>query len=220
MSGFDPRIVPPARLVIVKAVQERTPCRLGGGAALAGIHLKHRLSRDLDLFFDDLEGLRDCVRDVSEIARVTGTPLTIARDARSHVRINASDASGAFEIDLVHEAVRPIEPPAKEGDVIVESYVDLRASKVACLVERSEPRDLVDVMFLERAGFRVEDELPFAIRKDAGVDPGVLAWLLRDFPTAPEPVMLSPLAAGELGRYRDALAERLRSYVTDAKHRG
>lgn len=217
MSGFDPRIVPPTRLAIVKAVQERAPCRLGGGAALAGIHLKHRLSRDLDLFFDDMEALRDSVRELPEIERATGTTLAIARDARSHVRVNASDASGAFEIDLVHEAMRPIEPPAKEGDVLVESYVDLRASKLACLVERSEPRDLVDVMFLERMGFRVEDELPLAVRKDAGVDPGVLAWLLRDFPTAPEPVMLSPLTTGELGRYRDALAERLRSFAADAK---
>ena len=72
-------------------------------------------------------------------------------------------------------------------------------------------------MFLERAGFRVEDELPLAVRKDAGVDPGVLAWLLRDFPTAPEPLMLTPLAENELERYRDALAERLRTFAADGK---
>jgi hypothetical protein len=217
VSGFDPRIVPPSRLAIVRTVQQRVSCRLGGGAALSGIHLRHRLSRDLDLFFDREDSVRDVVRVLPDLARATGATLAVARDARSHVRVNASDASGAFEIDLVYDATHPIEQPATTADVIVESFIDLRASKLACLVERSEPRDLVDVMFLERAGFRVEDELPLAVRKDAGVDPGVLAWLLRDFPTAPEPEMLTPIAPGELERYRDELAERLRSFTMAPK---
>jgi hypothetical protein len=211
VSGFDERIVPSSRLAIVKLVQERAACRLGGGAALSGIHLRHRLSRDLDLFFDQEEAVRDVVRVLPDLARTSGMTLAVTRDARSHVRINATDAAGVFEIDLVYDATRPIEPPSKTADVVVESFTDLRASKLACLVERSEPRDLVDVMFLERAGFRVEDDLPLAVRKDTGVDPGVLAWLLRDFPTTPEPMMLSPIGKGELQRYRDELAERLRA---------
>lgn len=213
MSDFDERIVPSSRLAIVKLVQARAACRLGGGAALSGIHLRHRLSRDIDLFFDQEEAVRDVVHALPDLARAAGMTLTVARDARSHVRVNAADEADAFEIDLVYDATRPIEPPTTTADVVVESFTDLRASKLACLIERSEPRDLVDVMFLERAGHRVEEELPLAVRKDAGVDPGVLAWLLRDFPTAPEPVMLTPLGKGELQRYRDELAERLRVFA-------
>jgi hypothetical protein len=115
-------------------------------------------------------------------------------------------------LDLVHEAVADIEPPPPpvEG-VVVQSFVDLRAAKLTCLLStRAEPRDLVNVLFLDRAGHTPEPDLPLALRKDAGVDPGVLAWFLRDFPTSPLPRMLVPLTEQELVRYRDGLAERLR----------
>jgi hypothetical protein len=93
---------------------------------------------------------------------------------------------------------------------LVESAVDLRAAKLTCLLSRSEPRDLVDILFLERAGFVPENDLPFALRKDAGIDPGTLAWLLRDFPVRPLPTMLQSLTVEELSIYRDKLVERLR----------
>ena len=67
------------------------------------------------------------------------------------------------------------------------------------------------MLFLERARYRPEDDLALALRKDAGVVPGVRAWLLRSFPVAPLPVMLLPLDETELRAYRDSLAERLRA---------
>jgi len=159
VSAFDPRIVSARRVALVKAIQRCAACRLGGGAALAGIHLHHRLSRDVDIFFEHEATLRDVVRLLPDLAAATATSLVVARDARSHVRVNADASGDTFEVDLVYDPIAPIEPPARTAeDVVVESYVDLRASKLACLVERSEPRDLVDVLFLERAGHRVEDE--------------------------------------------------------------
>jgi hypothetical protein len=92
----------------------------------------------------------------------------------------------------------------------VESLTDLRASKLTCLLSRAEPRDLVDVLFLERSGYPPEQDLSLAIQKDTGMDPGILAWLLRDFPVQPLPQMLIPLSVEQLTSYRDQLAERLR----------
>ncbi len=63
---------------------------------------------------------------------------------------------------------------------------------------------------LDRAGFRPEVDLEHALRKDAGIDPGILAWLLRSFPVEPLPMMLVPLSVDELRTYRDDLSERLR----------
>jgi len=85
------------------------------------------------------------------------------------------------------------------------------ASKLTCLLERSEPRDLVDLLFLERVGFTPEADLGNAARKDAGIAPGVLAWRLKQFPVEPLPTTLSPLSVDELRSYRDELAERFRS---------
>lgn len=101
-------------------------------------------------------------------------------------------------------------PPAPVDGVTIESLTDLRASKLTCLLSRSEPRDLVDLLFLDRAGYPPENDLALALRKDAGMDPGILAWLLRQFPVEPLPQMLVPLTVEELARFRDGLCERFR----------
>jgi hypothetical protein len=139
----------------------------------------------------------------------------MVRDAGSFARAVADTPDRAFEVDLVHEAVADLEPtpPPIEG-IIVESLADLRASKLTCILSRSEPRDLVDLFFLERAGHRVENDLPLAIRKDGGIDPGILAWLLAQFPTEPLPEMLQPLTPRDLCAFRDDLRERLRRLAT------
>ncbi len=53
-------------------------------------------------------------------------------------------------------------------------------------------------------------DLELALRKDVGIDPGVLAWLLSLFPVEPLPTLLSPLTTDELRAYRDELRERMR----------
>jgi len=88
--------------------------------------------------------------------------------------------------------------------------VDLRASKLTCILSRSEPRDLVDLLFLDRAGYPPELDLALAVRKDGGVDPGVLAWLLDEFPVSPMPSLLLPLSVEELTAFRVRLKHRLR----------
>ncbi len=93
---------------------------------------------------------------------------------------------------------------------MVESLADLRANKLTCILSRSEPRDLVDLLFLDRAGFPPDRDLGLALRKDAGIDPGILAWLLHQFPCLPLPAMLLPLTSEELRRFRDDLCERFR----------
>ena len=155
--------------------------------------------------------MRALVRELPDVARECGAAIHVVQDGGSYVRAAVSLSDTSLELDLVHEAMPDIEPPPPPVDgVVVESLADLRAAKLTCLLSRAEPRDLVDVLFLERAGYPPESDLPLALRKDAGIDPGVLAWLLRDFPTSPLPRMLVPLTIAEVVRYRDELAERLR----------
>jgi hypothetical protein len=211
VATFDRRIVAPSTLAFLQACHVRAPYHLGGGAALAGVHLRHRLSRDADLFFHDREQQRDAVRLLPEAAREAGGTISVVRDAGTFVRAVFDGANGRVDIDLVHEAVADVgtlDPPV-EG-VQVEPLIDLRANKLTCILSRSEPRDLVDLLFLDRAGFPPERDLSEALKKDGSIDPGVLAWLLGQFPVEPLPVMLEALSVDELRHFRDALAERLR----------
>jgi hypothetical protein len=214
---FDRRVVPDFVLDFLRACQRRIPCHLGGGAALAGAYLGHRTTGDIDLFVHDSENMRALVGLLSSAAADAGISVTLVRDVGHLVRAQLEDRDGhGIEVDVVHEPVADIAipPPPIEG-IVIESLTDLRANKLTCILSRSEPRDLVDLYFLDQAGFPPERDLEIASRKDSGIDPGVLAWLLTQFPTRPLPEMLEPLTSDQLEKFRDALAERLRRGTVD-----
>ena len=210
-ATFDSRIVGLRELRVLQACQRRVDSLLGGGAALAGVYLHHRLSADADLFFRSQKALREMVSLLPDVADETGVDISVRRDAGTFVRVALSPAQPALEMDLVFDPTPRIETAGEpvEG-VAVESLADLRANKLTCILSRSEPRDLVDLLFLDRAGYPPERDLPLALRKDAGLDPGVLAWLLGQFPVDPLPRMLVPLERSELLAFRDRLGDRLR----------
>ena len=212
-KSFDRRVVPDFVLDFVRACQGRIPCHLGGGAALAGAYLGHRMTGDVDLFVHDADEMRALVGLLPGVAEELGIGVALLRDAGHLVRAQLEDRDGSsVEVDVVHEPVADImaPPPPVEG-IVIESLTDLRANKLTCILSRSEPRDLVDLYFLDQAGFPPEQDLEIALRKDAGIDPGVLAWLVAQFPVRPLPAMLAPLASDQLEAFRDAFGERLRS---------
>ncbi len=210
-QSFDSRVVGADLLRFLQASQRRVPFHLGGGAALGGAYLHHRLSNDVDLFLHDAVAHRDLIRAFPDVSRDTGLPIEIIRDVGSLVRARVTLPHAPVEVDIVHDPVPDIEaPPPPVDGITVESLVDMRANKLTCILSRSEPRDLVDLMYLDRAGYPPENDLGLALRKDAGIDPGVLAWLLRVFPIEPLPIMLEALTASTLAAFRDDLRERFR----------
>jgi hypothetical protein len=209
-AAFDARIASPEVLRFIRECQTRVRCSLAGGVALSGAYLGHRLSKDVDLFFRDRESLRRLADALAEAAAAVNGSIKIVQDAGTFVRAELQLAGQRIDVDLAVDATSELAAPLVIDGVEVLSLEDLRASKLTCLLSRSEPRDLVDVLFLERAGFPVEADLELALKKDAGVDPAVMGWLLDQFPVAPLPVMLSPLTSGDLKLYRDALSARLR----------
>lgn len=209
---FDRRIVPDFALGFIRACQERVPCHLGGGAALAGVYLGHRTTGDIDLFVHDSEDMRALAGLLPSAAAAAASDCSLIRDVGHLVRAHLDSRDGRqMEVDLVYEPVADIEPPpSKIEGIEVESLAELRASKLTCILSRSEPRDLVDLYFLDQAGYPPARDLDLALRKDSGIDPGVLAWLIAQFPTSPLPTMLQPLTSGQLEGFRDLLAASFR----------
>lgn len=163
---------------------------LSGGAALAGFHLAHRRTHDLDLFttaqlLDEGDQALALTADTlgAALERIQTTP-----DFRRRILRRDRDA---VVVDLVHDRA-PQGPLPKQvvGEIRVDPPQEILANKLCALLSRSELRDLVDVFALERAGFTVEDALPLAQRKDGGLTPAQLAWVLSQ-------IDLSGLPEGE-----------------------
>src|SRR5256885_1785143 len=151
-STFDRRVVPEAVLEVVRACQRRVQCRLGGGAALSGAYLSHPLSGDVDLMCQRAAEVRALTAEFPAVAQETATEIELLRDSGTFVRASLRAAEAVLELDVVLDPVPDIDspPPSLDG-VVIESLADLRASKITCILSRSEPRDLVDLLFLDRA---------------------------------------------------------------------
>ena len=64
------------------------------------------------------------------------------------------------------------------GAVRVDPPVEILANKLCAVLSRAKPHDLVDVMAFDSAGFDIEEAIALASRKDAGLTPAQLAWIL------------------------------------------
>jgi len=193
------------------------PWTLTGGGALAGFHLAHRETRDLDLFWRNRGELGELVADAFDALRRDGLDARALRTAPAFGELQVTDGSDSCIVDLVAEPFPPVEAPVAAEvagtTIAVDSRRELLAGKLATLLERSELRDLDDVKALLEAGGDLERGLRDAPAKDAGFSPLTLAWVLRDYDPRPaaKALGLSDSRAEELVSFRQWLIGRLTS---------
>ncbi|MFL6260624.1 MAG: nucleotidyl transferase AbiEii/AbiGii toxin family protein [Thermoanaerobaculia bacterium] len=157
---------------------------LTGGGALAGVHLKHRVTKDLDLFWHGQDQLGDLPRTVRDRLSAAGLETTVLQTASAFFQLRVTDGIGVCIVDLVADPVPPIEAPLRialhGGSIAVDSPQEILVNKLCALLGRAELRDLVDVQGLLASGADLKSALADAPRKDAGFSPLTLAWVLRD----------------------------------------
>jgi hypothetical protein len=182
---------------------------LTGGAALAGFHLGHRPTDDLDLFTSEDAAFERGRFVLADVAAALGGELQIRQDAPGFKRMVLTRGGEGLVIDLVRDVSPQLHPQKLDRDhILVDSADEILANKLTALVGRAEERDLVDVMFLERAGYSVESALSAALAKDGGCTPATLAWLLSEV-TIPDGITLpAGVTSGELRAYVSALIGR------------
>jgi aryl-alcohol dehydrogenase-like predicted oxidoreductase len=182
---------------------------LTGGAALAGFHLGHRETHDLDLFtLDDVLDAGFAV--VADVARHLGASLESIQTSPDFRRLLMRRGAEAVVIDLVRERVvqSVAEKPIVNG-IRVDPPEEILANKLCALLSRSEVRDLVDVRALELAGYRVEDALPAAAVKDTGLTPAQLGWVLSQIELGDDLIPPGGVSVEELRQYLADLVARL-----------
>jgi len=188
---------------------------LTGGGALAGVHLGHRTTRDLDLFWRERAKLDDLAEKVSE--RLLGQGLTVStiQTSQTFHRFQVADGQETCLIDLVAEPfsalVPPMRVPVAGNELLVDTSREILASKLTTLLSRSELRDLQDVKALLDAGGDLEQAVGDAAQKDGGFSPLTLAWVLRSFEIRPiaEAVGWSEEEVVELEEFQRWLLDQL-----------
>lgn len=159
---------------------------LTGGGALAGFHLGHRDTRDLDLFFRGLSELGAIPEDVTRRLVAEGLVVSVERQAPGYRRLIVEDGAERTIVDLVAEPVPSIEPPLElPPGVLVDTAHEVLVNKLNALLGRVALRDLLDVSALLAAGGDFERAVRDAHIKDGGFSPPTLAWLLSEFPVEP-----------------------------------
>jgi hypothetical protein len=209
------RLTPLQKRILRALAGITPPWTLTGGGALAGVHLGHRPTRDLDLFRRNRSELGEVVRDAEGALAADGEEVRTLRTTPTFGELRVADDQEVCIVDLVAEPFGPIEPPTRaeiDGVAIaVDTRHEILASKLAALLERSEIRDLVDVKALLDAGGDLEAALRDAPKKDAGFSPLTLAWVLKGFDIRPVARALGWPDANlqDLVEFRQALLDRL-----------
>jgi hypothetical protein len=154
---------------------------LTGGVVLAGWVLRHRMTDDLDLFTDLDTAIESADRLARFIAHKTGCTFMAVQSTPDFRRFLLSRENESVRIDFIRDRAPQLYPKVVRDGVRTDSVEEIVVNKLCALVGRSEIRDLVDLMYLEQAGYRVENYLDSATHKDAGITPGTVAWILSTY---------------------------------------
>jgi hypothetical protein len=183
---------------------------LTGGAALAGFHLGHRATEDLDLFatsnlLENGEGVLSAVAD--DIGGFLEKIIT-SPDFR---RFLVKRGKEGVVVDLVFDrSAQGVLEKQKFGNISVDPPEEILANKLCAVLSRSELRDLVDILALEDIGLKVEDALPLARQKDSGLTAAQLAWLLSGIGLGDETPIPGDVSRERLETFLKNLEARLR----------
>jgi aryl-alcohol dehydrogenase-like predicted oxidoreductase len=211
MASSGDKLTPLQRDLLTAFFTHEQRFFLTGGAALAGFYLHHRPTLDLDLFTLDPEAFATGRRVLEAAADQLGALVAVRQHAPGFERFVVTRDAESVVVDLVLERVAQTAGEKRlVGIIAVDPIEEILANKLTTILSRAEERDLVDLLFIERQGLRIEDGLAAALLKDGGCTPAALAWVLSEITVPDAAVLPGGIAPGELRRFVDALVVRLR----------
>ena len=183
---------------------------LSGGAALVGFYFGHRETHDLDLFTLD-DAIDNGFRLVNDVANELNASVESIQTSPDFRRLLVRRLDEAIVVDLIREYVFQIHHEKRLIDGIrVDAPDEIMANKLCALLSRSEIRDLVDLRELENAGFSLVEAITAAEKKDSGLTPAQLAWVLNEIRLGDNVQLPGGILVDDLRDYLQDLVDRLR----------
>lgn len=211
----SPPCLSPLQAALIAAFFTSPPStfRLSGGAALAGYHLHHRMTDDIDLFTADQAALPLAVRHLEQCSQALRATCTALQSTPNFRRFLVQADAEACEVDLVVDKTPTVAAAEIIDGICVDAAREIAANKVTTLLSRTEVRDLVDLMvLLDQPGLDFAQAYQDAQCKDASLSPDVLVMTLGWIPLGEARSLRGlRLDIDKLTRFRDALQRKLRA---------
>ena len=192
------------------------PVFLTGGSVLVGFLNEPRITRYLDLFTTDEAAWVDGTATLHQVLKhiqARATPIHTGPEFR-RIQIERGDESTM--LDLVLDRTPQLFAKVKMDAIPMDSPSEIMVNKMCALVSRSEPRDFVDVAFLQSRGEDPKAALRLALQKDAGVTPEAVLMILRPvawdrlrLPGADEALLEATRSFSEISQRRNGLTPEL-----------
>ena len=210
MDSSRDRLTPLQRDLLAAFFSRSPSFFLTGGAALAGFHLRHRQTMDLDLFAGPDVDVRDGAEALLEGAMAIGATATVLRQSADFRRFVVARGPEQTLVDLVIDRAPQLAvEKVPFGAVRVDSLREIAANKIGALLDRVEGRDLYDLQTMLGAGLSLESILQDAAQKHAGADPATLAWVLGGWHLPASAALPEGITHAEIEEFRGELVRTL-----------
>lgn len=157
-----------------------TPFYLTGGTALSRGYYNHRYSDDLDYFVNYHP-------DFQRIAQIqVDKMLEIFNDAETDYKgeyfYRVFVGQERLKIEMVNDVPSHIGQLVNHPVLgIIDSKENILANKLTAMVDRTLPKDIVDIYFLLKDGLSLRQSLLDAKSKAAGISPLLIAKIFAEF---------------------------------------
>ena len=177
---------------------------LTGGTALSAFYLQHRISEDMD-FFTEEEGQVDRVLPLIQgVAPKLNGKLEVKRSFKSYLEFSITRGEEILRCDFAMDSPYRLMKKIFKEDyrIYVDNVQDISCNKLSALYDRTDPKDFVDIYFIDREIIPFEKLVMEAKKKHVGLDNYWLAASLvkiGDFNILPR--MLKPVNLNELKQF-------------------
>ena len=157
-----------------------SPFYLTGGTALSRGYYNHRYSDDLDYFVNDHPDFQRISERQIERTGAIFTDMKIALRDINFRRIFVAEEK--LKIELINDVPSHIGTLVNHDVLgVIDSKENILANKITGIVDRTLPKDIVDIYFLLKDGLSLRQSLLDAKSKAAGIAPLLIAKILAEF---------------------------------------
>ena len=185
---------------------------LTGGTALSAFYLQHRISEDMDFFTEEEGQVPRVLPVLQEISRELKGKLEIRQSFRSYLEVVLTKEKEILRCDFAMDSPFRLEKKIfrPEHGIYVDNILDISCNKLSALFDRGDPKDFVDIYFINKEVIPFEKLVGEAKKKHVGLDNYWLAISLakvEDITILPR--MLKPIELDELKRFFSNQAKKL-----------